>query len=70
MAFAVLALVVCTVKLSAILNVSDILSDQNKALMVDVRILVMNCDENSIAEIQTAFEKRKISAQFNKCGSE
>lgn len=68
--FAFVALVACTVKLSAILNVSDILSDQNKALMVDVRILVMNCDENSIAEIQTAFEKRKISARFNKCGSE
>jgi hypothetical protein len=68
--FAFVALVACTVKLSAILNVSDILSDQNKALMVDVRILVMNCDEDSIAEIQTAFEKRKISARFNKCGSE
>lgn len=67
---AFVAFVACTVKLSAILNVSDILSDQNKALMVDVRILVMNCDEDSIAEIQTAFEKRKISARFNKCGSE
>ena len=68
--FAFVALVACTVKLSAILNVSDIISDQNMALMVDVRFLVMNCDEDSIAEIQTAFEKRKISARFNKCGSE
>lgn len=66
---AVFALVACTVKLSAILNVSDILSDQNKALMVDVRVYVMSCDEDSIAEIQTAFEKRKIAAHFNKCGS-
>lgn len=65
----IIALAACTVKLSAILNVSDILSDQNKALMVDVRVIVMSCDEDSIAEIQTAFEKRKISARFNKCGS-
>ena len=67
---AVFVLVACTVKLNAILNVSDILSDQNKALMVDVRVLVMSCDEDTIDEIKTAFEKRKIAARFNKCGSE
>ena len=67
---AFVTLVACTVKLSAILNVSDILSDQNKALMVDVRVLVMSCDEDTIDDIKTAFEKRKIAARFNKCGSE
>ena len=62
-------LVACTVKLSAILNVSDILSDQNKALIVDVRVYVMSCSEDNINDIKAEFEKRKIAARYNKCGS-
>ncbi len=67
--FAIVALVACTVKLSTVLNVSDILSDQNKALMVDVRVVVMSCADENIEKIKREFEKRKITARYNKCGS-
>ena len=61
-------LVACTVKLGAILNVSDILSDQNKALMVDVQVAVMSCSDENIENIKREFEKRKIVARYNSCG--
>ena len=66
--FAFVALVACTVKLNAILNVSDILSDQNKALMVDVQVVVMSCSDENIEKIKREFEKRKIIANYNSCG--
>lgn len=67
---AVVLLFACTVKLSAVLNVSDILSAENKAIMVDLRVYVMSCSENNINEIKAEFEKRKIAANYNKCSSD
>lgn len=66
---AIIALVACTVKMSTSINVSDLLSSENKKLVVDLQVLVMSCSEDNIQRIQTAFEKRKIKAHYNKCGS-
>ena len=68
-ALTTILLVACTVKMSTTINSSDILSNNNKALMVDLQVYVMSCSEDNIENIKREFEKRKITARYNSCGS-
>ena len=51
------------------INTSDILSGNNKALMVDLQVYVMSCSEDDIENLKREFEKRKITARYNSCSS-
>ena len=63
----ILALVACNLKLFTSINISDILSDEHKVVMADLKVYVTSCDENNIQEIQTELSKRNITAHYNKC---
>ena len=63
----IMALMACNLKLFTSINVSDILSEEHKVVMADLKVNVTSCDEESIKEIQTELSKRNITANYNKC---
>ena len=65
-----LMLVACNIKLFSSINISDILSSDNKVAMVDLNVNVSSCNENDIKKIETALNKRDIVAHYNKCTHE
>lgn len=64
---ALIALAACDMKLFSTINLSDILSPDNKTITADLRVNVTSCTENDINKLQKELEKRNIVAHFNAC---
>lgn len=62
--FALSALLVACVKLHTSINVSDLLSDEDIVLTVDLGIRDDNCPSDSI---KSSLEEKGVPAQFHKC---
>ena len=63
----IMALMACNLKLFTSINVSDILSDEHKVVMADLKVNVTSCEDRNIQEIQAELSKRNITAHYNKC---